>query len=293
METINIRKGLLTNFFEGFDSATTNWEQVATKVPSTAASEDYAWLGSIPRMREMKGERVPKKLAEYTYTLPNKEYEASIAVKRADIKDDQTGKYGPLVRSIGESARMYPDEQVFGTLLPNGFTELAYDGQYFFDTDHPIGSTGNTQSNLLAQDLDATQYQAARTLLREMQDDSGRPVYNQNLDLLLIVPAELEATANTIVKAERNSDGASNVNFGTADVLVSSWLTDADSWFLLNRSGVVKPFIVQEREFIPFEALEDDSETSWWRKVHYYGTYWRGNFGYGLYQKIVGSTGAG
>lgn len=287
MENI-LTKGLLTNFFEGFNAAEAQWSKIATKVPSTARSENYSWLGSVPRMREMKGERVPKKLLEHTYTITNTEYEASIEVKHSDLKDDQTGQYGPLVRQIGESAKLYPDEIVFETLIPNGDSELCYDGQYFFDTDHPVGDTGDTQSNKLTGALTATTYNSARALLRKMKDDFGRPI-NQFVDLVLVVPADLENTAKTIVEAERNADGSTNTNAGTARILVSPWLSDTNNWYLLNVAGVIKPFVVQEREFIPFESLEEGSESNFMRKRNYYGTYWRGNGGYGLYQKAIGN----
>ncbi len=288
MDTITIRKGLLTNFFEGYDAAETLWDQVATKVPSTAASEDYGWLGSVPRLREMDGERVPQKLMEYTYTLRNKEFEASIEVRHADLKDDQTGKYGPLVRSIGESAKTYPDELVFGTLLPGGFTSLAYDGQYFFDTDHPVGNTGSTFSNKGTSALDATSFGVARVALLKAKDDFGRPV-NTAADLKLVIPVDLLATAESILEAEYLAGGANNTNYKKASIVVSPWLTDANNWYLINARGVIKPFIVQEREFIPFEALEEGSSENWWRKKNYYGTYWRGNAGYGLFQKAYGA----
>ena len=289
MDTITLKKGLLTNFFEGFNGAAAQWDQVATKVPSTAASEDYGWLGSVPRLREMKGERVPQKLLDYTYTLKNKEFEASIEVRRSDLKDDQTGKFGPLVQSIGESAKVYPDELVFGSLLPNGFTSLCYDGQYFFDVDHPVGNTGTVQSNKLTSALSSTTFSTARSMLFKMQDDFGRPMSAANMKLLLVIPAELQGTAEGILNASVLANGASNTLYKAADILVSPWLTDADNWYLLNVGGVVKPFVVQEREFIPFESLEEGSETAWWNKIYYYGTYWRGNAGYGLYQKAVGS----
>ncbi len=288
MDTITIRKGLLTNFFEGYDAAETLWDQVATKVPSTAASEDYGWLGSVPRLREMDGERIPQKLMEYTYTLKNKEFEASIEVRHADLKDDQTGKYGPLVRSIGESAKTYPDELVFGSLLPNGFTNLAYDGQYFFDTDHPVGNTGSTFSNKGTAALDATSFNVARVALLKAKDDFGRPV-NQGADLRLIIPVDLLSAAEALLEAEFLAGGANNVNYKKASIVVSPWLTDTNNWYLINAQGVIKPFIVQEREFIPFEALEEGSSENWWRKKNYYGTYWRGNAGYGLFQKAYGA----
>lgn len=288
MESI-LAKGLLTNFFEGYNSVETHWQEVATKVPSTARSENYAWIGSIPRLRRMKGERVPKKLLEHTYTITNEEFEASIEVNHADIKDDQTGQYGIQAKSIGESAKAFPDELVFETLLPGGFTSLCYDGQYFFDTDHPIGETGSTQSNKLTVALDATNFQTARTMLRKMKDDFGRPTMNRNMDLLIVVPADLEATAETIFEALINASGATNTLKGKARILVADWLSDTNNWYLLNVAGIIKPFVVQEREFIPFEALEEGSESNFMRKKNYYGTYWRGNAGYGLYQKAVGS----
>lgn len=288
MESI-LAKGLLTNFFEGYNSVETHWEEVATKVPSTARSENYAWIGSIPRMRKMKGERVPKKLLEHTYSIVNEEYEASIEVNHADIKDDQTGQYGIQAKSIGESAKAFPDELVFETLLPGGFTSLCYDGQLFFDTDHPIGEQGTTQSNKITSALDATSFRTARAMLRKMKDDFGRPTLNRNMDLLLVVPADLEGTAETILEAERDANGATNTLKGKARILVADWLGDTNNWYLLNVSGIIKPFVVQEREFIPFEALEEGSESNFMRKKNFYGTYWRGNAGYGLYQKAVGA----
>lgn len=282
-----LSKGLLTNFFEGYTNAQTSWQEVATKVPSTARSENYAWIGSLPRMRKMKGERVPKKLLAHTYTITNEEYEASIEVSHADIKDDQTGQYGIQAKSIGESVKMFPDELIFETLIPNGTSELAYDGQYFFDTDHPIGETGATQSNLFTTALSATSFNTARTMLRRMKDDSGRPTINRNMDLLLVVSPELENTAELILEAERDASGATNTNKGKARILVVDWLADTNNWYLLNVSGVIKPFVLQEREFIPFESLEEGSEPNFMRKKNYYGTYWRGNAGYGLYQKAV------
>ena len=288
MESI-LAKGLLTNFFEGYNSVETHWQEVATKVPSTARSENYAWIGSIPRLRKMRGERIPKKLLEHTYTLTNEEYEASIEVKHADIKDDQTGQYGLQAKSIGESAKVFPDELIFETLLPGGFTSLCYDGQYFFDTDHPIGETGSTQSNKITSALDATSFRTARAMLRKMKDDFGSPTVNRNLDLLLVVPADLEGTAEAILEAERDANGATNTLKGKARILVADWLADTNNWYLLNVAGTIKPFVLQEREFIPFEALEEGSTENFMRKKNYYGTYWRGNAGYGLYQKAIGA----
>src|SRR5690606_27387688 len=56
---------------------------------------------------------------------------------RDDIRDDNLGIYRPLFEEMGMSTAAHPDRLVF-ELLKNGFTELCYDGQPFFDTDHPV-----------------------------------------------------------------------------------------------------------------------------------------------------------
>ena len=170
-------------------------------------------------------------------------------------------------------------------------TTLCYDGQYFFDTDHPIGDTGAVQSNKLTLPLTADNFATARLTLRKLQGDKGKLV-NKTLNLKLVVPVELEATARQIVEQEKvvvGGVGVDNPNYKGAEVVVSPELTSATNWYLINAHGAVKAFIIQEREFIPFEALAEGSEKAFWNKVFYYGTYWRGAFGYGLYHKAVGS----
>ncbi|MEO8531360.1 MAG: Mu-like prophage major head subunit gpT family protein, partial [Deltaproteobacteria bacterium] len=46
---------------------------------------------------------------------------------------------------MGHLARMHPDEIVFA-LLRAGFTTNCFDGQFFFDTDHPTTLSDGTQS---------------------------------------------------------------------------------------------------------------------------------------------------
>lgn len=285
----SLTKGLLTNFFEGFNGTPVNWDKVATKITSTARSEQYGWIGGIPRMREMLGERQAKKLLEHDYTLVNKTYEATIEVDYEDIMDDQTGQYGVQAKNIGEASRLFPDELIFGSLLSGGFTNLCYDSQYFFDTDHPIGETGTTQSNKITSAFDATSFNTARTMLRKMQDDFARPTFNNNLDLLLVIPPDLENTASTVLEADILSNGATNTLKNAARILTVPWLTDTNNWYLLNTAGTIKPFVLQEREFRPLDALEEGTESNFMRRKNYYGTLWRGNAGYGLYQKAIGA----
>ncbi len=67
-------------------------------------------------------------------------YEATIEVDRNEIMDDAVGVYNPVIAELGRTAAVHPDELVF-ELLGNGFSTACYDGQYFFDTDHPVGDS--------------------------------------------------------------------------------------------------------------------------------------------------------
>jgi phage major head subunit gpT-like protein len=120
--------------------------EIATVIPSSTSEEKYAWLGQMPRMREWLGDRVVQNIAQHDYAIKNKSYETTVGVDRDHIEDDQYGIYAPLMEEMGRSVRMFPDELVFG-LIVNGFTTQCYDGQNFFDTDHPVlDAAGNEQS---------------------------------------------------------------------------------------------------------------------------------------------------
>ncbi len=139
-----VYKGFSTVFNEAFSEVRSDHGKVAMLVPSSVREESYAWLGAFPRMREWIGERQVKNLKLQSYNIKNKDWEVTIEVDRNDIEDDAIGVYRPIVAEMGRAAALHPDELVFG-LLRDGFTQTCYDGQYFFDTDHPVGDA--TASN--------------------------------------------------------------------------------------------------------------------------------------------------
>lgn len=138
-------KGFKTTFNEAFAGVKGTAERVSMPVPSSVAEETYGWLGVFPKMREWIGERHIKNLQAHGYTVKNKDFESSVEVDRNNIEDDQYGVYNPMMAEMGRSAAAHYDELVFA-LLASGFSTLCYDGQYFFDTDHPVGSASVSNS---------------------------------------------------------------------------------------------------------------------------------------------------
>ena len=128
-------------FKGGFALAKPTWQQIATIVPSTTATEEYGWLGMNQKFREWLGERQYQNLKTHGYSIKNKTFENTVEVPREAIEDDQFGMYAPLMAQMGQDASLHPDELIYTALLA-GFATPCYDGQYFFDTDHPVGPQG-------------------------------------------------------------------------------------------------------------------------------------------------------
>lgn len=131
-----------TLFGKGLESAPSAYKQIAMTVPSSTREEVYAWLGQFPGMREWLGPRVVKNLSAHGFKIVNRDFESTVSVPRNDIEDDRYGVFGPVMSEMGRAAGEHPDQLIF-SLLSAGFATNCYDGQFFFDTDHPVGDGAN------------------------------------------------------------------------------------------------------------------------------------------------------
>ncbi|WP_404991331.1 Mu-like prophage major head subunit gpT family protein [Cupriavidus pauculus] len=142
-------QGFKVLFQKAFDGVPADWDKVAMRVPSTSSKEVYPWLGQTTRFREWIGDRVLQNLMLHDFTIKNKPWENTITIDRDEIDDDSYGVYAPMASQLGQDAKQHPDELVF-SLLAAGFASACYDGQYFFDTDHPVlqadGSVGSVSN---------------------------------------------------------------------------------------------------------------------------------------------------
>lgn len=129
--------GFRAEFQRVYGETPSHWDKVATLMPSTSKSNTYGWLGQFPQLVEWIGSRVLKDMAAHGYSISNKLFESTVSVPRVDIEDDEVGVYKPLFGEMGRAAKSFPDELVYG-LLRLGLSELCFDGQYFFDVDHPV-----------------------------------------------------------------------------------------------------------------------------------------------------------
>lgn len=108
----------------------------------------FDWLGDSYEMREWVGPRIARQLKSFEYEVTYKEYELTHKVLRRDIIDHIVGPYNLAAFSGGTGAALLKPRLV-SEALDEGNERVCYDGQFFFDTDHPVGEEGDatTASN--------------------------------------------------------------------------------------------------------------------------------------------------
>jgi phage major head subunit gpT-like protein len=128
-------------FNRGFARSAPTWNVVAMEIPSMTAENVYPWIKQIGAIRKWVGDRVIQNFAQGDFRIVNDDYEQTHSIPRKAVEDDQYGLYAPLFDATGDNVARFPDKGVYD-LLKAGFTALGPDGQYFFDTDHPVGKPG-------------------------------------------------------------------------------------------------------------------------------------------------------
>lgn len=299
---MNINAPSLKKVFQGFKAVFTKalqaaepeWSKIAMMTTSSSASEIYGWLGAVPGMKKLVGESIIENLSTSNFAIINDEFDATMAVKRAEIERDTFGIHKPLVESIGLAAAQHPDELV-GVALSQGFSQKDYTGKPFYANDkphEPENKKSTKFSNKMTKALTAESFSEAKAMLKSIKNNQGRSM-KLGKKLLLIVPPALEDAALRLLRAEKVEGGDTNVQMNAADLLVYADLETDTEWHLIDCGHPVKPIIYQVECPIEFNSQTDPtSDTAFLKKEYLYQAYGRYNVGYGLPQLAVGSTGA-
>lgn len=161
--TMFINDATLTTLFKGFktlytmefDGTKSFKDTVAMEVTSATAEEQYGWLGMFPDLREWIGARHIHGLQTHGFTIRNRKFESTVMVPRDIIEDDKVSIFKPMFLEMGRVAKQHPDTLIF-ELLKDGFTATCYDGQNFFDDEHPLagadGMPAGSASNMQGGD---------------------------------------------------------------------------------------------------------------------------------------------
>ncbi len=127
--------------------ASSMYTTVAMTTTSGTAEEVYPWLGKVPGLKKWVGERVVENLRQHGFTIRNEDFEDTVSVDRNHIEDDSYGVYSTMFEALGEAVSAHPDELTW-PLLKKGFDTACYDGQFFFDTDHPVLDADGSETSV-------------------------------------------------------------------------------------------------------------------------------------------------
>jgi phage major head subunit gpT-like protein len=293
--------GLRSEFLNRYNAAVeiARFHLLATRIESTKDQETYAFLGSVPVMREWGTGRLAKGMGSESYSVKNLKYEATIEVDRDEISDDQTGQIRLRINELAARAATHKDSLLADLIVNGDQTGFnSYDGVPFFSATHESGDSGAQDNTLAPTAVDAdnpttaefqTAFKFAVARLLSFVDDTAQPMNLEPSGLVAVVPAGMYMTA---LQALNSSIVANNTNIlqGAAKVLAFSRLTDASAWFLFKTDVVVRPFIFQDREPIEFKSMESDSESGFIREVYQYGVRARYRITYGYWQHALRSN---
>ncbi len=290
-----LEAGLRADFMAAFREVTDQlvYSRLATVVRVSQPVQRYGWLGSLPAMREFVDERQPQELNAWSYLIEDRTWEATLAVERRALEDDQIGAVRMRIQELGREAAHHRDRLVIEALL-NGFDTACYDGKPLFASNHLTGAGAqvNTTSAVLSNDA----LQEAISAMMLFADDKGRPL-GINPNTLLVGP-RLRWTAAELLESPvvvRESDPGTpyrNALQGALSLVVSPHITGTE-WFVLDTSRTMRGVIFQERQDVPLElrttANPVDGETLFLRDVIYCGARARYGVGYGLWQTVYGA----
>lgn len=266
--------------------------RLATIVDTSLPSQRYAFLGAPPAMREFVDERRPAGLASHAVSIDDRIFEATLAIDRRAIEDDQLGLVRMRIREMAERVALHRTKLVVETLV-GGTGRIGYDGKGLLAADHP-GPSG-TVANVSASGLTAAGLSGAIDAMMGWTDDAGEPL-GIRPDVLLVSPS-LQWTAAELVESPvvvyRGDDGPytnfKNALQGRLEVIASPYVP-MGQWYVLDTTRPMRSVILQQRSDVPveFTALDGTSgaEAAFHRDRYHYGVRARYGTGPGLWQTV-------
>lgn len=278
-------------FIDAFRSnlAEAFYPNIATKIDVTAPSVTYSGLGATGGMKLLQDRMEEEDLKGYKQVITDDEYYNLIAIRAKVLEDEGTGQYLQRAQALGNEVPRFYDQKLVG-MLTGGFTGVCYDGQPYFNTQHPVGVLGGgqaTQSNMGTSVLAASSLDAAIAAMAGYKDDKGN-AYGAVPDTLLVGNAQAPLAWDLT-----NNDSTGRVGKTYANSVLTAktvpWITD-NSWYLLDTKGPIKPTILQFRSDVGVQTNNNlKSEDAWFLRAWKFGILLRAGFGYGPWQIAFGS----
>lgn len=263
--------GTKAAFYQAMDRVPNVWKNYCQIIPSTAPSEQYTWLGTLPEPREFLSGRDFQGIRDFTMTLANKTYEMSFIIDRESVEDDQHGQIQQRIAEVAEAWATWKDK-AFITMLEGTLT--GFDSVTFFAATHAVGASGTWDNDY----TDATVSDPIHPTVAELKvelallmggatgitglwyakDDQGRPFGElARTKLRALIPPSFQISFIELVNSTMISTSDNPFWNNWCEIDVCPYLTAPTSshgYFYIAACGATrKPFIFQER--VPLEVV--------------------------------------
>lgn len=199
-----------------------------------------------------------------TVTFTTRRFDKGYQVTWELVQDDRYKGYknvlsgkgkGNTAKGLGAGLRARLETD-FADVLNNGFSNTGYDGVSLFNNSHPLADSGSTSDNLTTGALTDTNLKTGIILMKDTRDEANIKI--QARARQLIVPDELEFTANALVNSSGPAGELSNDTntLPNLQVVVMSYLTSSTAWFLRDPSIENLAFMWREKPWFSSRELQ-------------------------------------
>jgi phage major head subunit gpT-like protein len=309
-------RAIIGTFYQTLEGAfDKSWvSKIGMLFTSDMESETYKWLGMSPQMREWIGPRLAKGLRTNGITIENKTYESTLQINVDDLRRDKTDQIMLRVREMADRTADHW-EKLLSALIAAGDGStlgLAYDGQYFFDTDHSEGDSGTLVNSVSSSHVaklnvttaaDPTEAEMAAAILGMVayqygyKDDQGEPMNGAAREFVVMCPVNLWGAAMAAASKDAlvGASGAISPNpLASSGVRIipvcNPRLSTTTVFYMFRTDGRAKPFILQEELPVQVSAIAEGSEEEFKHNQHLYGVKAIRNVGFGLWQHAMMAT---
>lgn len=241
--------GLRSVFYKEYEALPSQFDKIFKVKDSKQASEKELGMGAFTAWTERVNETdnvAYQKFSEgllRTYT--HKEFASGFAVGKRLYEDELYNVINEMPADLANAGKTKVETDA-ASLFNNAFSadvggvgnSAIYDGLPLISANHRyVGQAqgAGTGSNLVTGDLSDTTLKTAITLMRSQLDDGGKKIVLQ--PDVLIVPPSMEFLAMELTKSTyKPGTDLNDINTlaGRLKVFVYDYLTDDDSWFLVD-----------------------------------------------------------
>ena len=287
--------GLAAIFFRNLkDRASEYARWLPTKTSRRAYEEEYKVAGLGQFVYKAEGavytfdEPIPGDTLRFTHLT----YGLGFRVTKEMMEDDLYSVMSKMSKELSRSAALNK-EVLAHSVLNNAFNTAytGYDGTALISNTHTLLG-GGTLDNLVTGDFSASALQSAIELFEAFTDDRGYKVMVKP-KYLVHGPANIWEVG-VVLKSELEANTAENniniirTQFGIEPML-SHYLTDADSWFLMADKGSISD-VNGARMYVRVNDQFSNDDDPLTGDALYMGRH-RISAGFGDYRWIVGSQG--